>query len=247
MDSQADRIVVGFSGLPVRGGCGLRPPIYKSISTGFISDASCRPRMIKPDDFYEYIEQGFATKLPTDWSAIEKGVVLYATHDFVRPTDGHPSIINIGDAKGILHADKLLYVNYLPLHDSITKLNMWATLLIEDAEIQLRRVTKANDSQLTRVINSIMRARYCLAEVNDLGLKRRATITFAVARDLQGGDTDPIFADARLDFTESAIVEIRREEIQLKRDRASPVRHQYRDCSLSAHPGRPPRVIEQTI
>ncbi len=104
---------------------------------------------------------------------------------------------------------------------------------------------RVRDEHLARVEKTVLRARYCLAEGADDSLRRRATISLAVARQLRNEEDEPVFADARLDFSDAAIDSMRTEALHERSrlvgsaDASQPRRH--RDRHMGQSHGQPPR------
>lgn len=254
MDSTAEPVVVGFSGMPVRGGCGIRPPILRDRSTKRVTDSSRSPSWLSPEEYEDCVDRGLCTKLPREWPVTAQGVVLYADQDFVQPPDESPCVITVGETTVAVVAGRLLYVRYLSRTDALSEIARWARSLTETATKQLElamreRRHRVRNEHLVRVEKTVLRARYCLAEGTNDSLRRRATISLAVARQLRGEEDEPVFADARIDFSDAAIAGMRtdalRERSRLVGSADARQSHRYRDRRVGQGRGQPPRECRE--
>lgn len=240
-------VVVGMSGLPVRGGMGLRPALVCDPHTGTCHIPQ-RSATVSRDDVRRLERDGYVVSWlgSTRWSAIDGGVILYVHGDFVDPSDG-THFAPDGDLGTFLCGDKLLFVSYQTRVEALATMRRWAERLITDAQRSLAS-SRTDGMAARRALRSAIRARYCALREIDITLRLDAYALVAASRQLLGQAPEAVFRDAELDFDEKQMIALRSRALALaleaERSR-TPHRHRLVDRSMLSVGATLPRIVEE--
>lgn len=244
--AEQQRSVIGFSGLPVRNGAGIRLPVVHDPASDSFSVLGRRMGAVPRSEFDGYVEQGLATRLPIRRPEREDGLVLYVHDGFVRPEGGFPTLVDLMSGPVASHGDGFLYGSYLPRAECLHIFRRWARRLVEDAQEHLEHSRSPEDWR--RALNSSLRARFCALPEVDLELRFEAFLWLAVARDLLGMPMRPVFQDAALDFPNEQQCALKEKALdktlQICSRRKPP--HELVDCPVFLHGTTLPR-FEQDL
>lgn len=188
--------VVGFSGLPVQDGIGLRLPVFDD---GL--NATETPELNLMEN------SGLVTRLPVRWKVIENGLVLYAMESFLNPR--YMFLLPLGEGfVSMPHGDELLFAKYVRREAGFDILRKFAEQLINDAWQYLAR-TERSEFDINRSLSSSMRAGSCALLEASASLRLEAFALIAICQSLLGLSPNRIFEDAELDFSDEQLKKLR--------------------------------------
>lgn len=196
--------VVGFDGLAVAGGAGMKSPLFRSADGEyFTGDPSSAVRLNEPN-LREVASRGLVTITSSSWSAVPSGVVLYA----------HERFLNAGANTLALSAEGLaideasgLRVTYVERSRALEILSSWGRALNADANAHLRGRPSPQD--LLRARSSAERARFAAPPPENREIRFESFVHLASAVRASGSSIDRILRDAARDFSEQDVERIR--------------------------------------
>jgi hypothetical protein len=207
--------IVGFDGLPVRGGLGLVPAlVYDSSNKLYASISDARPhRWVKQEVILEAVEKGLVTLFPRplgQWSP--EVCVAYIDSQHLATRWGGRILDQIG-AKALPLPSSWVWCE--STHIAIERFETWATWFLEEAERLVHRWDPhAAASHFTAAIEEIDRASYCVSTVEEQpgSLARRAAVLLASTYLLAGKFEDErLWRDISFDFEPEEIRRIKSE------------------------------------
>jgi hypothetical protein len=204
-----DISVVGMSGIPVQGGAGIKPPIFRDEKDQkFFSLGRTPPQRYDAQEIESYEQQGLLARTQATWKPVDTGVILYAHRQFVEPG---PDLLKL-DPSALRWDEKLdIWVMYERRDKAMRCLEHWGDALIHDATERLREAAKqafaAEQPLVDRALDDARRARYCAPPPEHSKLRARSFECWAAAWILQGRPIDALLRDARRDFPNNETIE----------------------------------------
>lgn len=219
--------IVGFDGLPVKGGIGRKPAILRDPATDRRAVvAAGRPlRWVGASTIEDAVARGLATLLPRPlglWAP--DACVAYIDLQHLSTPWGGMLLDQIQKRSIPLVPNAWVWCE--PVTDALPRFHEWATLFLTSAEKlveewQMRSV----DERFAAVVAEVDRARFCIAAVgaDAGGLRRRAAVLLAAAYWLRGrGDDEALWRDLSLDFEQKELSSIKLEAIAWPGARPAP-------------------------
>jgi len=229
LEQSASRTVVGFNGMPVENAAGVKAPILRFDDTGLYGSAEL-PGRYDEAEIADYEQRCILCRTVCSWPAVDDGVIVYATSEFLVPRkDGYHI-----DTASMLFDERLrVYVNYRPYKEVMEQFGAWSKMLLIDAYLALHAIALVGDKMrveaksfaLRRVTSDALRVRTCTASLpgNDAsrGLREEAfACAFAVLR-VEGSSEEALLLDAAFEFSPAVIERIRKRSEMLLRDDAA--------------------------
>lgn len=205
-----DRVpwVVGFSGVPVKGGAAMRSPLFEFPEGRYFlpnHDVTEFKSYSRPE-VEEFVAGGYATlfSFPRKYRRIPGGVVLYAERNFVRPNADRCDLsLKMAD---LLDDTKLgMHIGYFARDEALRRLRTWGDDLLADANQCMRLRACPWD----RAYDSASRARMTAPPPEHADLRRKAFIAMAVARECMGKDIEDVFHMVELDRNPALLAEVK--------------------------------------
>jgi hypothetical protein len=219
--------LVGFSGLPITGGCGLRRPVYHDHESGdyFWKLPNDTGRRRDSEEFEFLVEQGLATKVKPQrvvpsWDRF----ALYAHPDFIKP--GGPGT-RLPPKPLKRDGRSRLFLAYLPCNEAVAIQEDWCKVLVNSSRNALEGWRVHEDDEILNAVETdLQRARFCTAEVVDGELRGRVVvwqlILARVRADRQAEERilDDVALDFVLEKVESIYKEAEMKQLQLLQRKA---------------------------
>jgi hypothetical protein len=212
--------IIGFDGLPVKGGLGRKPALVRDPATErYAVIAAGRPlRWVDEGTITDAIERGLATRFPSplgSWSPDTCVAYIDVCHLATRWG---------GMLLGEIHAyavpiSPVTWVWCEAVSDALARLGRWAAELLASAERRLAEwEPHAAEERFETVVHDVDRARYCVAAIGEGArpLLRRAAVLLAAAYWRRARfDDERLWRDLAFDFDQTEIEAIKLDAIAL--------------------------------
>jgi hypothetical protein len=200
--------VIGFSGKPVYGATGLKPPLVRDTATAKVTSyQSGRFGSWWTERELELaVEQGLATMLFKPKPFNDGCTVLYAHQDFIvvpgeRVTGSLPLSL---PSSVFLQSSTEAYLGVVEYGQALEILESWARILLQEAKASLSHSFVGEEDAYT----DAMRARFALAQlpVEKARSLRLEAFTIAIlSLTRRSADTSALRLDAKFEFTATEV------------------------------------------
>lgn len=206
--------IVGFDGLPVRGGIGRKPAILREPATGrhALAAAGQPLRWVAESVIQEAVARGLATILPHPlgaWSP--EACVAYIDVQHLSTRWGGSLLAQVQQRSVLLAPSAWVWCEALA--DALVRFHDWARLFLDSAEGLLRGWDmRSVEERFAAIVTEVDRARFCIAAVGARAgdLRRRAAVLLGSAYWLRGRGDDPaLWRDLALDFEPAELARIK--------------------------------------
>jgi len=219
--------IVGFDGLPVKGGIGRKPAVIRDPATGrYAVIAGGRPlRWVDAGTIDEAVERGLATQLASPLGSWSPGTcVAYIDIQHLATPWGGMMLeqIKMRSAPLLPYA----WVWCEPVTTALERFSIWAILFLDSAKSRfIGWDTHSADEQFAAVVADVDRARFCIAAVGASArdLRRRAAVLLAAAY-WRGGrvEDEALWRDLSLDFDRRELDRVKSDAIASAGDHMIP-------------------------
>jgi hypothetical protein len=230
--------VVGWSGIVIEMGAGLKEAVIFDPATGRYASAATRSRWHTRQEIEDLAARGIVTFRDLHEDVVSDGVVLYATHDLVQPSahdrlrlDPNPLVLHIVGGEPV-------WLGYLPRVEALALLRRWADDLLLDAKGSLNERWGVDQEMLARrVLDSARRARFCIS-ARDTALRYEMFKIMAIATRLLRQSLDPTYLDASIDLSPTQVEQLRAEVDSFAPDVAVEIDRSVPPVGRMGHPPR---------
>lgn len=224
--------IVGFDGLPVKGGIGRKPAlVYDPLRDAYAAVARHRPlRWVGEDALREAVERKLVTRLPKPlgpWHPDD--CVAYIDLQHLKTPWGGLLLEQIKRRSTLVPPRAWVWCE--PLPDALERFRHWARLFLDSAAATLVEAWDLRSAQegFAAVLAGVSGARFCAAAVGDgaRDLRREAAELLAAAY-LRSNrfEDEALWRDLSLDFDQNELDHIKAAALALPARPASPSRFQ---------------------